>query len=100
MRLPPVITIILQLAALYAAFMLGKQVERPEKAGTYKTTGWPTGGIMQGGWKAWQLYEYIIVGVSVGLVLMESLSGMGIGGRGRGRGGNVIVGGGRGEYDY
>jgi len=48
---------ILQLLAIVAAFMLGRQTERPEKS-------WPKGSLLQGGWKAWRIPLFIIVGVA------------------------------------
>lgn len=70
---------ILQLLAIVGAFMLGRQTERPQNK-------WPTGSLLQGGWKAWRLPLIIIVAVAAGAtiflpILAEGgLGALGIGG--------------------
>jgi hypothetical protein len=86
MNIPKVLKVIFSLMALFAAYKLGQMQERPEAK-------WPTGGLGQGGWKAWKPYAMGIVGASAALALLEGLGGGG--GMGFGRGG-----GGGGEYGY
>lgn len=45
---------LIQILAIWAAFQLGRQQERPESK-------WPTGSMLAGGWKAWRLPYIIIV---------------------------------------
>lgn len=102
---------ILQLLGIVAAFMLGRQTERPKAK-------WPTGSLVRGGWQAWRVPMIIIVAVAAGAtvflpILAEvgigNLLGFGGGGRGRGgvgrgrggvgRGGGGFGGGSRYMYD-
>lgn len=86
------LTQIIQLLALFAAFQLGKTFERPQNK-------WPKGGLMQGGWKAMRPYLFGTVAVAALLNAFPLVTGGGglgaLGGGGYGGGG---YGGGYGAY--
>lgn len=64
---------ILQVLAIGAAFMLGRQTERPKDK-------WPKGSMLQGGWQAWRLPLIILVAAAAGItIFMPILAEVGLG---------------------
>lgn len=94
---------IIQVAALYAAYQLGRQSEVPESK-------WPKGSLLGGGWKARRIPYMILVGTAVFMTLFLPIlaggglgnifSGLSLGGIGGGGGRRYARGGGyaRGGY--
>lgn len=64
---------VLQMLGLVAAFMLGRQTERPRNK-------WPKGSLMQGGWEAWRIPLIIMASVAIAVtVFLPIVSEMGLG---------------------
>lgn len=87
---------LLTIAAILAAYQLGRMVERPEKA-------WPKGGMLKFGWAAWKIPLIVIIGVTVLFNVLwpivkvsgltRGLGGQHYGGGGMYGGGNMYGGG-------
>ena len=45
---------VIVMMGLFSAWQMGKHTERPKAR-------WPKGGIMQGGWKAWEPIHYAFI---------------------------------------
>lgn len=52
----------IQVLGMLAAFYLGRQVERPKDK-------WPQGSLLQGGWAAWRVPIYVIIGLAFAITV-------------------------------
>lgn len=52
-----------QIIGMFSAYQLGRQTATPKAQ-------WPKGGIMEGGWQAWRLPYFIILGLALALTVV------------------------------
>ncbi len=64
---------LIMVAALFSAFKLGQQQERPKAK-------WPGGTLMQGGWEKWRPVQMGIVAVAIAMQLFQGGGFPGFGG--------------------